>query len=148
MHTVLQFLSGLQANNNREWFQANKMEYDQSKKILSAFIEKLIARIAVFDPQISGVEAKDCIFRINRDTRFSTNKTPYKNNMGAFIAAGGRKSPFAGYYVHLQPGECFLSGGIYMPQPDVLKTLRTEIHEKAGEFLQILNKPEFKTQFG
>lgn len=148
MQAVLQFLTGLQANNNREWFQVNREEYEKSKKEFASFINQLIARIAIFDPQISGAEAKDCIFRINRDTRFSNDKTPYKTNMGAFIAAGGRKSPLAGYYVHLQPGESFLSGGIYMPQPDVLKTLRTEIFENTEEFLRILNQPEFKNLFG
>jgi uncharacterized protein (TIGR02453 family) len=135
---ILDFLTQLTANNNREWFAEHK---DYCRELQSDFektVQALINGIASFDPSLKGVEAKNCLFRLYRDTRFSPDKTPYKDHFGAYMAsAGGRKSPRAGYYFHLQPGNSFVSGGIYMPEADVLKALRQAVYENIDEWLEI-----------
>jgi uncharacterized protein (TIGR02453 family) len=145
---TFQFLKELKTNNNKEWFDANRSRYAGVKKELESFIETIIAEIALFDKTASQTDAKSCIFRINRDIRFSNDKMPYKTNLGAFVAQGGRKSSFAGYYIHIEPGACFLSGGIYMPSAPVLKAIRTEIAENFDEFKRIIKAPSFVSHFG
>lgn len=145
--SVIEFLTELKENNNREWFQANKKKYDAAKKDFLLFVELSIEQIKAFDPDISGVNAKDCLFRIFRDVRFSEDKRPYKTNFGAFIAKSGRKSRYGGYYIHIEPGQCFLGGGCYMPASEVLKAIRTEIFHHPDEFKAIIEKNEFKQHF-
>ena len=128
--TIINFLKDLEQNNNREWFQANKVHYDTAKAEFETFINSLIPAIAKFDDSVKLITAKECIFRIFRDVRFAKDKSPYKTNFGAFIAKGGRKNHGPGYYFHLQPGECFLSGGVWMPSPDIMKKIRQEIFDK------------------
>lgn len=142
---VFQFLRELTVNNNREWFQANKARFDSAKKIFESQVQEMINRISLFDPEVAGLEAKDCVFRIYRDVRFSPNKLPYKNHFGAYIAkGGGRKSEYAGYYIHMEPDNGLLSGGIYMPTPALLKMLRQDIYDQIEEFVEILENPAFK----
>jgi len=141
---VFGFLSGLAENNNREWFLQNKRSYEEAKAGVEAFMHSLIPAIAVFDESVKFVEAKDCIFRIFRDVRFSKDKSPYKVNMGAWITPRGRKGPGPGYYIHFQPGESFLAAGVYMPEPDQLKRIRKEIYYNASEFKSILKGKELK----
>ena len=143
MDKIFQFLRNLQANNNREWFAENKMEYENTRKIFMEFVECLIDEIAKFDSEIKGVEAKDCIFRIYRDIRFSPDKSPFKTHYAAYIAPGGRKSTKGGYYLHLEPGECGIAGGIYGAEPNVLKALRQNVYENIDEFLEIMNNKDF-----
>ncbi len=141
---ILQFLSELKNNNNREWFTDNKVWYDAAKSEFEAICTKLIAEIARFDEDITHVNARDCIFRIYRDIRFSNDKTPYKTHFGAFIAAaGGRKSNRAGYYLHIDPEGCFVASGIWCPPPDLLKALRKSIFENIEEFEEIISENEF-----
>lgn len=147
MEKVIPFLTGLRENNSREWFQANKPQYEAAKAEVEAFINLVIPEIARFDPAIKLVSAKDCMFRIFRDVRFAKDKSPYKVNMGAWITRAGRKSPGPGYYLHIQPGESFLAGGVYMPMPDQLKRIRQEIHYNADEFKSILNHKGFRKYF-
>ena len=144
---ILPFLEKLQENNDREWFHANKALYDDAKAEFESFINSLIPAIAKFDDSVKLMTAKDCIFRIFRDVRFAKDKSPYKTNFGAFIAKGGRKNHGPGYYFHLQPGESFLSGGVWMPSPDVMKKIRQEIFYNVEEFKSILNNKEFKKHF-
>ena len=144
---ILPFLEQLQENNNREWFQANKPSYDQAKSEFETFINTLIPAIAKFDDSVKNMTAKDCIFRIFRDVRFAKDKSPYKTNFGAFIAKGGRKNHGPGYYFHLQPGESFLAGGVWMPSPDIMKKIRQEIYYNVEEFKSILNNRDFKKHF-
>jgi uncharacterized protein (TIGR02453 family) len=146
--SILTFLSRLRNNNNREWFNDNKEEYLQAKAAFEGFINDLIPHIRSFDPAIDLITAKDCTFRIYRDIRFSKDKNPYKTNMGAYINRGGRRSPFAGYYVHVEPGQSFLAGGIYMPPADVLKKIRQEIVYNYDEFRKIIDNKKFKETFG
>jgi uncharacterized protein (TIGR02453 family) len=149
MNTALfQFLRELGENNNREWFQGNKTRYDGLLKQYTGRLQLLVDRIAAFDPELAGLEAKSCLFRIYRDMRFSPDKTPYKTFLGAYIAVGGgRSSPYAGYYVHLEPGHAFLSGGIWCPPPPLLRKLRQDIYDNMEEFLAIVDDPDFKATY-
>jgi uncharacterized protein (TIGR02453 family) len=143
MQEVLKFLSELKENNNKEWFDQNRNRYEASKKKVLFLTELLIHEIAKFDSEIGNQDPKDCVFRIFRDVRFSNDKTPYKTNMGSFIAKGGRKSTSAGYYVHIEPGRSFVGGGSYCPPPDALKAIRTEIFDHPEEFDQLIRKESF-----
>ncbi len=144
MEKVVQFLKELSENNNREWFNDNRVRYHESKDKILFLIDVLINEIKVFDPEIAGVNPKDCMYRIFRDVRFSKDKRPYKTNFGAFIAKGGRKSIYPGYFFHIEEKESFFGGGVYMPQPGPLKAIRNFIAENGTEFLDIMNEPDFK----
>ena len=112
--STLQFLTDLKANNNRDWFQANKPVYQEALENFTQFIDALIAEIVKFDPSIGHHTAKQCIFRIYRDVRFSKDKSPYKTHFGAHITSAAKKSEIhsrAGYYIHIGPGEAMLAGG-------------------------------------
>jgi uncharacterized protein (TIGR02453 family) len=145
--SIIEFLNLLKLNNTREWFHANKELYDQAKKDFEVYTSELIKEISLFDKSVEYLEPKDCIFRIFRDIRFSKDKTPYKVNFGAYIVKGGKKGGNAGYYIHIQPGESFLAGGIYMPPPEILKTLRNGIYENIDEFLKIISSKSFIKYF-
>lgn len=147
MKDILNFLKELKENNTREWFNENKKVYESAKDQFEEFVNLLIMKIKEFDSSIDVSSAKDCTFRIYRDVRFSKNKEPYKTNMGAYIAKGGRKSEYAGYYIHMEPGTSFAGGGIYMPQPKVLKAIREDIYNDAETFKNIINDTEFKAMF-
>ncbi len=148
MNTVFSFLKKLETNNNREWFENNKSNYLKAKEEFEEFVQDLITGIVKFDKQITpDLKAKDCTFRIYKDVRFSKDKLPYKNNMGASINPGGKKSLIAGYYFHLQPGGCFLAGGVYMPEPEMLNAIRQEIDYNAEPLLKILKAASFKKYF-
>ena len=145
--TVLDFLSQLTVNNNRDWFQQNKAWYEKSRKEVEFFVSEMITTISAIDPALQTPAMKDCIFRIFRDVRFGADKSPYKTNFGAFIARGGRKSSNPGYYFHFEPGKSMLAGGVYMPQPETLKLLRNEVYYHSDELKGILSKPSFKKYF-
>jgi uncharacterized protein (TIGR02453 family) len=144
---IISFLEQLEKHNDREWFAKNRSLYDEARKEFETFIDLLIPAISKFDSSVRFMSAKECIFRIFRDVRFSNDKSPYKTNFGAFIAKGGRKNHGPGYYFHMQPDECFLSGGIWMPAPDVMKKIRNEIYYNVKEFKGILNDRNFKRLF-
>ncbi|RMG29242.1 MAG: DUF2461 domain-containing protein [Bacteroidetes bacterium] len=146
--STLTFLSELKANNHKEWFAANRSRYEAARNNFLDFVDHLIDGIAEYDGGVAGLEPKKCMFRINRDIRFSKNKAPYKTNFGAHIAPGGRKSPYAGYYLHLEPGQCFLAGGKYHPQPEELRAIRTHIEGHAPRLRAILAEPEFQAVYG
>jgi len=147
MNSVLNFLNELAANNNREWFQANKKWYEESRGKVLFLTEVLINEIGQFDSEIRGLQPKDCMFRIFRDVRFSHDKSPYKTNFGSFICKGGRKSMNPGYYFHLEPTGCFMAGGIYMPPAEPLRTIRAYLADHAEEFLEITEASDFKRDF-
>ena len=145
--STIDFLIKLKKNNNKDWFDKNRPQYELIKIEFKNFINELIASIAKFDPSVKHLEAKDCIFRINRDVRFSTNKAPYKTNIAAFISPEGKKSISAGYYIHIQPGNCFLASGMWMPPAPQLSAVRQEIDYNADEFRKIILSKEFKKHF-
>jgi uncharacterized protein (TIGR02453 family) len=145
---LIQFLKELQANNNKDWFDVNRKRYEALRQEFIIFIEELIKEIAKFDPSVASCEAKKSIFRINRDIRFSKNKSPYKNNFGAFICPDGKKSAKAGYYIHIEPKQCFIAGGMWQPEPALLSKIRQEIDYNAAEFGKILQSKKLKESFG
>jgi len=148
IHNILQFLNELKINNNREWFAENKARYDKLKTDFENLSKELIREISLFDEEIKHVEAKDCVFRIYRDTRFSHDKTPYKTHFGVFIAsAGGRKSQRGGYYLHLDPDGCFFGAGVWCPQPELLKALRQSVYDNIDELNEIRKSPDFAQYF-
>ncbi len=144
---ILGFLKDLKVNNNRDWFKANDMRYQLAKNEFEDFIDEVIPALKKIDKEIDVLNAKDCIFRIFKDVRFSKDKNPYKTNFGAFIAKGGRKSKYAGYYIHVEPGKSFVGGGIYMPEAPELKAIREEIYNNSESFKKIINNPSFKKYF-
>jgi len=121
---LFSFLDNLSKNNSREWFEENRKTYNQLRQHFSDVVSLLIHELQSLDPYIRGISAKDTIFRINRDIRFSPDKSPYKTNMGAYIASGGKKSGLPGYYLHIEPGKCMIAGGMYMPPSKELNILR------------------------
>ncbi len=145
---LLTFLSELKRNNSKEWLDLNRDRYLHHRKNFMDFLLILIQALHEMDPSIGVPEPKDCVFRLNRDIRFSPNKAPYKTNFGAYIANGGRKSMYAGYYLNLEPENCFAAGGLYMPDKDQLKAVREEIHYQPGKFREIIEAPGFVKQFG
>lgn len=148
MKEVIHFLHLLESNNQREWFNANRPLYEQAREQFELTVTSIIAGISTFDTSIGLLPAKECMFRIYRDVRFSKNKLPYKNNMGASIKSGGRKGGKAGYYIHIEPGRSFAGGGIYMPEPETLKKIRQEIYFNADEFKNIIHHNHFKKMLG
>ncbi len=147
MEKVLQFLEELAANNNRDWFNANRDRYEECRGKILFVTEILINEISKFDPDVTIMNPKDCMFRIFRDVRFSNDKRPYKTNFGSFIARGGRKSDRAGYYFHVEPGGSFIGGGVYHPAAAPLKAIRLHIDKHPDEFVQIIEDKEFKSVF-
>jgi uncharacterized protein (TIGR02453 family) len=149
--STFQFLKDLQANNDRDWFNDHKPHYLSAKEEFEDFIDALIAEISQFDPSISHFKAKDCVFRIYRDVRFSKDKSPYKTHFGAHITSAPRKSEIhsrAGYYIHLQPGASMLGGGAYLPESKWLRAIREKIYSETDLFKSILNDQSFKKYFG
>lgn len=147
MKEALEFLKALKANNDRDWFNTNKSLYQQSSEEFKSFTSLLIAGINEFDESVGPVDPKDCIFRIYRDVRFAHDKSPFKTNFGAYIAKGGRKSPYAGYYFHLDAEASFASGGIYMAPTEVMKRIREDMDLYPEDFLAIVNEKRFKETF-
>ena len=145
--STLEFLKKLKKNNNKDWFDKHKAGYEAAKKDLTAFIEKVIAAIGSFDPSVKHLEPKDCMFRIYRDVRFSKDKTPYKSHLGAYISGRGKKSHGPGYYIHIQPDNSFLAGGLWVPPTPDLNKVRQEIDYNLEEFGSILKEKSFKKYF-
>lgn len=149
--STLTFLSDLRKHNDREWFLANRNRYIEAKSNYEVFVQSVIDEIIRFDPVLKGLEAKTCTYRINRDIRFSNDKTIYKTYMGAFIVKGGKKNGdrYAGYYVHVEPGNnSMIAGGAYVPPMPWLTAIRNKIDEQGGKFKKILNDRDLKNYFG
>lgn len=145
---TLKFLSQLKKNNNKAWFDAHRIQYEAARTDFSNFIQLVIEALQKSDPTITGLTSKDCLFRINRDIRFSKDKSPYKTNFGAIIKKGGRKSIYAGYYFHCSPGESFAGGGLWIPEATELKKVRQEIDYNTEEFHKIIKNRSFKRIYG
>lgn len=143
----LKFLEALSQNNHKSWMDGNKAWYLAVKEEFLNDVGEILAEVSVWEPALSSSKAKDCVFRQNRDVRFSANKDPYKTNFAAYFSVGGKKSPGPGYYVHVQPGNSFLAGGVWMPESESLKKIRQEIDYSGKELEAILNEPKFKKTF-
>jgi len=144
---IFEFLKELSANNNREWFNAHRDQYEKAREEYESLLSVLISRISLFDESIHGIQAKDCTYRIYRDTRFSTDKTPYKTHFGGYINAHGKKSNHCGYYFHIEPGNCLLAGGSYCLPPNILKAVRQAIYDNIEEYRSIIESEDFKRYF-
>ena len=145
---TFKFLKRLKENNNRRWFETHRSDYEAARADVLDMVDHLIAGIADFDPPIIELTPEDCLFRIYRDARFSPDKTPYKIHFGAFMTDRGRKVDRAGYYVHVQPGECLLAGGLYMPPARELKAVRQMILNDSRTLRRIISRPQFVKFFG
>jgi len=132
---IIHFLKGIRENNNRDWFQAHKSEFNDCRKEFEEGIAQLILRISAFDEEIANQRAADCIYRFYRDLRFTQDKTPYKRHFGAYICQKGRKSLRGGYYVHIEPDKCLLAGGCYYLPNNILTACRNEILANSDEWL-------------
>jgi uncharacterized protein (TIGR02453 family) len=142
------FLQDLSRNNHREWFHEHKARYDVAASDMQKFTAHLLTHIGEIDEEMAKtLSVKDCLFRIYRDTRFSTDKTPYKLNMSAYFCRGGKKSPLAGYYLHIQPDASFMAGGCWMPPAPMLQRIRQEIDYNGEELEQIIGHPDFRRSF-
>lgn len=142
---ILEFLRELRKNNNRVYFNENKGSYLAAKGAFEELVGGLIDDVVAFDDGVKYLSPQDCIFRIYRDVRFSPNKQPYKTHFGAYIAPkGGRKSVLGGYYIHLEPDNCLLGGGIYCTDSPMLKKFRQGIFDNYGDLMSIVNAPDFK----
>jgi len=146
--STIKFLTSLKKNNSKEWFDENRQRYTVAKDNYLDFVGEVLGRMKKIDASLADLEPKHCVFRINRDVRFSKNKAPYKTNMGASFSKGGKKVQCAGYYFHLEPGASFIGGGFWMPMAPELNKIRQEIDYGFEEFNTIINKKKFKTSFG
>jgi uncharacterized protein (TIGR02453 family) len=147
--STLAFLKKLKQHNDREWFEKNKAHYLAAKEDMVQMVQRLITELGKFEPAVKGLEAAKCLFRIYRDVRFSKDKRPYKINLSAIVSPGGKQvHDKPGYYIHIQPGESFIAGGIWQPEPPLLAAIRQEIDYNADEFTGIVNQRDFKKYFG
>lgn len=146
---VLGFLKELKKNNSKDWMQANKPEHLVQKTAFIELVQQVITGLSSFDKNVLELAPKDCIFRINRDIRFSKDKTLYKTHFGAYMALGGRKSMLPGYYLHLEPGnKSILAAGIYRPNSDLLRKVRQEIDYNGQNLLSIVENSTWQREFG
>jgi uncharacterized protein (TIGR02453 family) len=144
MAQVLDFLREIKQNNNTEWFHAHKAEYERARNTFKDLSQEILTKMQVIDPLLRGLQLKDCIFRFNRDTRFSADKAPYKRHFGVYLVPGGKKVVGAGYYLHIQPldnademfGQSLVDAGIYMPPSKAAKIIREEIYYGGGKQLE------------
>jgi len=147
--STIRFLHDLSRHNDRLWFAENRPRYESARENFSVFVQAVIDEIVSFDPIFRGLEAKSCIFRINRDIRFTHDKSVYKTNFGAFMVRGGKKSAdrFPGYYLHIEPGQSFISGGSYIPPAPWLNAIREKIAEDGDSLIKIINSREYRKYF-
>jgi len=149
-HTI-KFLKDLKNNNDRLWFEAHRDEFEKAKIDFELFVEKTISVLGKTNPALANLVAKECIFRIYRDVRFSKNKDPYKAHFSASLKEGGKKSTLCGVYIHIEPGGewgSFIGGGFWHPEAAHLKKIRQEIEYNHLEFFKIIENKKFKTMFG
>jgi uncharacterized protein (TIGR02453 family) len=118
---AVQFLEDLVANNNTEWMHANKKKYENFKKDYHNYIASLLAVMKPLDKSLEPLEVKNCTFRINRDIRFSKDKSPYKSHCGIWMSTNANLANAPGYYIHLEKGASFIAGGLYAPEAAELK---------------------------
>lgn len=150
MKKTFKFLGELKRNNDRDWFKQNRARYEDARAEFEDVVAEIIDEVSKFDPAMQWLQPGDCVFRIYRDARFSKNKAPYKTNFGAHLVEGGRKTgkDRAGYYVHIEPGGCFLASGAYMPPASWLSSIRRRIDARADAFKKILKSKAFRRYFG
>jgi len=146
---LLAFLSDLAANNNKAWFEGNRATYQHLRGEWMDFVQEVIDGIAQFDPTVAIVSPKDALFRVNRDVRFSKDKSPYKTTFSAAICPQGRSSGLPAYYFQVnEAGALFIGGGVWMPEPAILGRIRQHIAEQPERLSAVLADPAFAATFG
>lgn len=148
--SLYDFLDRLSANNNRPWFEDHRSEYDTLRQHWLADLDRMISLMARWDPELASQTARSCAYRIYRDTRFSKDKTPYKTLFSASVARGGRKSPYAGYYIEIGNAQNYdqgLYGGLWCPSPEILRKMRHAIVDNIEEWEEIVNSPTMLRDF-
>jgi uncharacterized protein (TIGR02453 family) len=145
-HT-LSFLEDLRFNNRRDWFEANRKRYEAARAAAESLVTEILAQFKPVE-DVGATAAKDCFFRLNRDVRFSKDKSPYKTNFGIVLGKGGRKTTGRSYYLNLEPGGTFIAAGIYDPSPEQLKQIRAAIAEDPTKLRKIINAKDFQQYFG
>lgn len=146
--TILTFLKSLAKNNNRDWFEKNKLKYLEAKLAFEDFLEALHAELLKFDESLAGLNPRKLGFRIYRDVRFSKDKKPYKLNMGAGFSSKGKMEQEPGFYVHIQPNnQSFVAGGFYMPDAEKLAKIRQEIDYNPESLKRVLSDKKFRRIF-
>ena len=143
----LEFLQELKQNNHKEWFHSQKKRYENYKSDYHQFIQSLLDYLKPHDPSLETLQVKNCTFRINRDIRFSKDKSPYKTHLSVWIPTMPNTKNGPGYYVHIDENECFVAGGIYCPEPDAVKKIRNEIAYFQEDLDKIVQEPNFKKTF-
>lgn len=146
-NSIFNFLKAIKKNNNRDWFEKNKPKYLEAKTHFEDFLEAFHKELIEFDESLAGLNPRKLGFRIYRDVRFSKDKRPYKINMGAGFSEHGKMDQEPGYYVHIEPGNCFIAGGFYMPDSEKLAKIRQEIDYNTKDFLKIFSDRKFKKYF-
>ena len=144
----LQFLDDLKANNNRDWFLDNKKRYEVFKKDYQQLVADFLDAMKPLDPTLEMLEVKNCTFRINRDIRFSKDKSPYKDHVGIWMSSGAKGMNRSGYYVHIARAGSFIAGGFYCPEAEDLKKVRKEIAFFHEDLEEIMNNKSFQKEFG
>ncbi len=144
----LQFLDDLKANNNRDWFLDNKKQYEVFKKDYQQLVADFLDAMKPLDPTLEMLEVKNCTFRINRDIRFSKDKSPYKDHVGIWMSSGAKGMNRSGYYVHIARTGSFIAGGFYCPEAEDLKKVRKEIAFFHEDLEEIMNNKSFQKEFG
>ncbi len=144
---ILDFLRRLAANNDRVWFKAHKDEYDALRKPWERDMERLISLVSGYDDNVRGLRVQDSVYRIYRDIRFSKDKSPYKRYFSGVLGKGGRHTIISSYYVHFEPGNLMLGGGVWWPEKNILEQLRKLIDAEPEEFKQIVENKEFKKRY-
>ncbi|MEE4115376.1 MAG: DUF2461 domain-containing protein [Marinilabiliaceae bacterium] len=147
---TIQFFRELGENNNRDWFLKNKARYQDIRESFIQFLDAVYPWLCEFDPAIKGIDVRKSVFRINRDVRFSNDKSPYKTSLAAVLIAGGRRnfSEKAGYYLHIEPGQSIIAGGAYLPPAAWINRIRKEIDADPEAFRRILERKDFVKYFG
>lgn len=145
---IIDFLQDVMANNNRTWFQEHKQAYNESRLEFEKGVEKAIIKISSFDESVAHLVVKDCTYRFYRDTRFSADKTPYKNHFGAYICSKGKKALRGGYYIHIEPGHCLLACGGYWLPTNILMSCRNEIMANIDQWRNCVENKKFVSLFG
>ncbi|PLK43671.1 DUF2461 domain-containing protein [Emticicia sp. TH156] len=146
-HT-LQFLKNLEENNNREWFQANRKDYEIAKQEFEHFCQEVLNGLCAFQEDLLNTRVKDCIFRINRDIRFSKDKSPYKNHFSAAFGPGGRNSGRIDFYLQVESGNrSLLGGGMWEPTAAHLASFRQEIDYNPEHLKGIIFNETFKSYY-
>lgn len=141
---LFDFLTQLRANNNREWFKANRAFYDAAWSRFNECVGELISEISCFDQGVAHLQPSDCTYRIYRDIRFSPDKTPYKGHFGAYVSKYGKKSYWGGYYVQIEPDRVMLATGVwYLPSKE-MHDLRLAILDQMDAYEKIVENPAFK----